>query len=85
MPGVDHRSHMGLNNRAENSHLAARRRERGMMQFNSAGLCQRFISIHGPIANLFHLHRKHLTAADHRDNCLAAMAMCGEIALSTAG
>ena len=27
MPGVAHRSHKGLNNRAENSHLAVRRRE----------------------------------------------------------
>ncbi|WP_442793002.1 IS6 family transposase [Rhizobium sp. SL86] len=63
MPGVEHRSHKGLNNRAENSHLAVRRRERGMMRFKSARQCQRFVSIHGPIANLFHLHRKNLTAA----------------------
>jgi len=28
MPGVEHRSHKGLNNRAENSHLPLRRRER---------------------------------------------------------
>ncbi|WP_209894081.1 IS6 family transposase [Rhizobium leguminosarum] len=67
MPGVEHRSHKGLNNRAENSHLSVRRRERGMIQFKSAGQCQSFVSIHGPIANLIHLHRKHLTAADHRD------------------
>jgi putative transposase len=52
MPGVEHRSHKGLNNRVENSHLAVRRRERGMMRFKSARQCQRFISIHGPIANL---------------------------------
>jgi putative transposase len=32
MPGVEHRSHKGLNNRAENSHLAVRRRERGMIR-----------------------------------------------------
>jgi putative transposase len=57
MPGVEHRSHKGLNNRAENSHLVVRRRERGMIRFKSAGQCQRFVSIHGPIANLFHLHR----------------------------
>ena len=30
MPGVEHRAHKGLNNRAENSHLAIRRRERNM-------------------------------------------------------
>ena len=28
IPGVEHPSHKGLNNRAENSHLAVRRRER---------------------------------------------------------
>lgn len=66
MPGVEHRSHKGLNNRAENSHLAVRRRERRMMRFKSARQCQRFVSTHGQIANLFLLHRKHLTATDHR-------------------
>ncbi len=30
MPGVEHRSHKGLNNRAENSHLPLRKRERVM-------------------------------------------------------
>ena len=63
MPGVEHRSHKGLNNRAENSHLAVRRRERAMKRFNSSRQCQRFVSIHGPIANLFHLPRNLLTSA----------------------
>lgn len=67
MPGVEHGSHKGLNNRAENSHLPVRRRERGIIRFKPAGQCQRFLSMHGPIANLFHLHRKHLTATEHRD------------------
>ncbi|WP_095205400.1 IS6 family transposase [Mesorhizobium carmichaelinearum] len=84
MPGVEHRSHKGLNNRAENSHLAVRRRERGMIRFKSARQCQRFVSIHGPIGNLFNLHRKHLIAADHRDIRAAAMAVWRQIALSTA-
>lgn len=43
MPGVEHRSHKGLNNRAENSHLPVRRRERRMMRFKSARECQRFV------------------------------------------
>ena len=30
MPGVEHRQHKGLNNRAENSHQPTRRRERGV-------------------------------------------------------
>jgi putative transposase len=84
IPGVEHRSHKGLNNRAENSHLAVRRRERGMIRFKSAGQCQRFISTHATIANLFHLHRKHLTATDYRDVRAAAMAAWREVALSTA-
>ncbi len=54
MPGVEHRSHKALNNRAENSHLAVRRRERTMKRFKSSRQCQLFVSIHGPIANLFH-------------------------------
>ncbi len=66
IPGVEHRSHKGLNNRAENSHLPVRRREKRMMRFKSARQCQRFVSSHGSIGNLFHLHRKHLTASDHR-------------------
>lgn len=82
IPGVEHRSHKGLNNQAENSHLAVRRRERGMMRFKSARQCQRFVSIHGPIANLFHLHRKHLTAADHRALRAHAITIWREVALS---
>ena len=62
MPNVEHRSHKGLNNRAENSHLAVRRRARRMMRFKSARQCQRFVSTHGQIANLFLFHRKHLAA-----------------------
>src|SRR5262249_11651246 len=33
MPGIEHRQHKGLNNRAENSHQPTRRRERQMKQF----------------------------------------------------
>ena len=36
-PGVEHRKHKGLNNRAENSHQPTRRRERQMKRFKSAG------------------------------------------------
>ncbi|MCV9910392.1 IS6 family transposase [Brucella sp. HL-2] len=85
MPGVEHRSHKGLNNRAENSHLSVRRRERRMMRFKSARQCQRFVSTHGPIANLFLLHRKHLTAADHRQLRTHAITKWRQIALSIKG
>jgi len=53
MPGVEHRQHRGLNNRAENSHQPTRRRERIMKGFKSAGQAQRFLSVHDQIANLF--------------------------------
>lgn len=82
MPGVEHRSHKGLNNRAENSHLPLRRRERRMMRFKSVRQCQRFVSAHGQIANLFHLHRKHLTAADHRQLRNHAVTTWRQIAMS---
>ena len=41
MPAIEHRSHKGLNNRAENSHLPLRRRERAMQGFRSPGSLQR--------------------------------------------
>src|ERR671913_1393472 len=66
MPGVEHRQHKGLNNRAENSHQPARRRERQMKRFTSARHVQRFVSIHDPIANLFYLRRDHVTASQYR-------------------
>ena len=53
MPGVEHRQHKGLNNRAENSHQPTRRRERIMKRFKSAGHAQRFLSAHDQVANLF--------------------------------
>ena len=66
MPGIEHRKHKGLNNRAENSHQPTRRRERQMKQFKSAGQAQRFLSAHDQINNLFHFRRDHVTAAEHR-------------------
>jgi len=45
MPDVEHRSHKGLNNRAENSHVPLRKRERMMQCFRSVGGLQRFISV----------------------------------------
>ena len=41
MPGVEHRQHKGLNNRAENSHQPTRRRERIMKRFKSPRQVQR--------------------------------------------
>jgi putative transposase len=53
MPGVEHRQHKSLNNRAENSHQPTRRRERIMKRFQSPRQVQRFLSIHDQVANVF--------------------------------
>lgn len=57
MPAIEYRQHKGLNNRAENSHQPARRREQQMQRFKSAGQAQRFLSAHDQINNLFHPSR----------------------------
>jgi putative transposase len=71
MPEVEHRSHKGLNNRAENSHLPFRQRERVMQGFRSPRYLQRFVTVFSAVRNLFvpfrssrsasatHLHRLH--------------------------
>ena len=64
MPGVEHRRHKGLNNRAENSRQPIRQRERVMKRFKSARQLQRFVSIHDPIANLFHFPRNNFSSAN---------------------
>jgi putative transposase len=74
MPTVEHRSHKGLNNRAENSHLPFRRRERVMQGFRSPRHLQRFISVFSAIRNLFVLPRSHRSALAMRLHRLNAMA-----------
>src|SRR5918912_13650 len=81
VPGVEHRSHKGLNNRAENSHQPTRRRERQMKRFKSPGQAQRFLSTHDPINNLFHLRRDHVTA----DQYQAARTRAFEVWAESAG
>src|SRR5258708_39994884 len=44
LPGVEHRQHKGLNNRAENSHQPTLLREKKMRRFKSAKQAQRFLS-----------------------------------------
>ncbi|KZL05221.1 hypothetical protein PsAD2_04432 [Pseudovibrio axinellae] len=83
MPAVQHRSHKRLNNRAENSHLPLRKRERGMQKFMSRGQLQRFLAVFAGLRNLFvpprhqrsaidiHLHRITLSHNGNRQLCFA--------------
>ena len=64
LPGVEHRRHKGLNNRAENSHRPVRKRERVLQRFKSPGHAQRFLEPFGAVQNHFR-PRRHLLAAKH--------------------
>ena len=46
-----------LNNRAENSHLPFRRRERSMLRFRRMKKLQKFVSVHASIHNHFNSER----------------------------
>ncbi len=66
LPGVEHRQHKRLNNRAENSHQPTRLREKKMRGFKSAGHAQRFLSAFGPIYEHFKPRRHHMNAQEYR-------------------
>jgi putative transposase len=83
IPGVEHRQHKGLNNRAENSHQPTRRRERIMKRFKSAGQAQRFLSAHDQVANLFRCPAS-ITASAHRVSRAQAFQIWNEVAEAVA-
>lgn len=62
IPNIERRSHWGLNNRAKDLLQPTRRREQGMRKFKSSGQLQRFLYIHDPILNFFHLPRRKMTS-----------------------
>ena len=66
MPSVVHCTEQYANNRAEVSHQPTRQRERQMRRFKSAAHAQRFLSVHGPVQNLFRVGRHLLRAVHHR-------------------
>jgi putative transposase len=63
-----------LNNRAENSHLPFRRRERAMLRFRSMRSLQKFVAVHSSVHNHFNSER-HLYSRDNfKLNRAAALA-----------
>lgn len=80
IPDVEHRSHKGLNNCAENSHQPTRQRERVMKRFKSPGQLQRFVSINDPVVNPFHLPRHEMSSNSFREMRALAMQTWREIA-----
>ncbi|WP_137136552.1 IS6 family transposase [Rhizobium sp. FKY42] len=74
MPHVEHRSHNGLNNRSENSHMPLRKRERMMQGFRSPGGLQRFVSVFSAVRNLFVPPRSQRSAFQKRVHRIQAIA-----------
>ena len=74
MPHVEHRPHKGLNNRAENSHVPLRKRERMMQGFRSPGGLQRFVSVFCAVRNLFVPPRSQRCAFQNRMHRIQAIA-----------
>jgi len=72
MPGIEHREHKGLNNRAENSHQPTRQQEKQMRRFKSPRQAQRFLFIHGQVRNLFFAGRYKHPATLIRENLRSA-------------
>ena len=79
MPGVEHRQHKGLNNRAELSHRPTRQREKQMRRFKSPGHAQRFLSAHGPINNALRCQRNRLSAQRYRHVRANAFSLWNEV------
>ena len=80
MPDVEHRSHKGLNNRAENSHVPFRKRELMRQGFRSIGSLQHFVSLVFAVRNLFVPSRIDRSAFQIRNAMTEWKAVSGQIA-----
>ena len=74
--GNDNRQETGrcLNNRAENSHLPFRRRERAMLRFRKMRFLQKFASVHSSVHNHFNQERHLYSRENFKLNRAAALA-----------
>lgn len=66
LPGVEHRQHKRLNNRAENSHQPPRLREKNRRKCKSAKHAQRFLAAFGALSQHFQPRRHRLRAREYR-------------------
>lgn len=74
--GIEDRQETGrwLNNRAANSHLAFRRRERAMLRFRRIRNLQKFAAVHASDSNHFNQERSHSSRPLFKANRAAALA-----------
>ena len=74
--GIFERREMGrwLNNRAENSHLPFRRRERAMLRFRQMKSLQKFASVHANVHNHFSSERHLIDRQTYKTSRSAALA-----------
>ena len=74
--GIEDRREMGrwLNNRAENSHLPFRRRERAMLRFRQMKSLQKFASVHANVHNHFNQDRHLIDRQTYKANRSTALA-----------
>ena len=69
-----------LNNRAENSHLPFRRREKIMVRFRSMRSLQKFAAVQSSVYNHFNLERHFYRREDFKENRSAALAEWRQLA-----
>jgi putative transposase len=79
LPGVEHRQHRYLNNRAENLHQPTRQRERRMQGFKSAGHAQRCLAASERIAQHFRPRRHRFSAPAYRQEMQRRLQIWGEV------
>ena len=70
-----------LNNRAENSHLPFRRRERAMLKFRRMKTLQKFASIHASAHNHFNAKRRLVDRQTYKSRRPAALAAWQSLAV----
>lgn len=74
--GIQERREVGrwLNNRAENSHLPFRRRERAMLRFRQMKTLQKFASVHASLHNHFNSERHLVDRQTYKERRSGALA-----------